>query len=70
MTVLSWLEEHTWESMVDQDNALRDCYIDQKETIVAFESSVRYTTDTGYLTPDEARQQHLDKYAAFSRSSS
>lgn len=46
---LSWFEENAWQFMVDQDNLSRNCYFDQKETIIALESSVRYMTDIGYL---------------------
>ncbi|CAG8896646.1 unnamed protein product [Penicillium egyptiacum] len=70
MPVLSWFEENTRQFMADQDNVPRNCYFDQRETVVALESSVRYMMDIGYLTQDEARQKQLDASAVFTRSSS
>ncbi|KAJ5252841.1 hypothetical protein N7489_003251 [Penicillium chrysogenum] len=70
MPVLDWFEDNTWQFMVDQDHIPQNCYFDQKETIVALESSVSYMMDIGYLSQDEAHQRQLDKSAVFTRSSS
>ncbi|KAJ6177932.1 hypothetical protein N7519_008393 [Penicillium mononematosum] len=70
MPVLDWFEDNTWQFMVDQDHVPQNCYFDQKETIVALESSVRYMMDIGYLPQGEAHQRQLDKPAVFTRSSS
>jgi thioester reductase-like protein len=70
MPVLRWFEENTWQFMGDQDSVPENCYFDQKETIVALESSVKYLTDVGYLSHNEPSRKQLDNTAVFSRSRS